>query len=73
MNQNHVFKEKLPPECEIIDPSVRMHAWIEENWQNFDYFHSADEWYTTGDPELSEASAKNAFNVTNPRFEKVSI
>lgn len=70
---NHVFKTKLQPECKIIDPSERMNSWIEENWKNFDYFHSADEWFTTGNTEISEASAKNAFNVTNARFEKVSI
>ncbi len=69
----HVIASRLNETCTIIDPAQRMYDWIEANWKNFDYFQSADEWFTTGNPEISTVSAMNAFKVSNARFKKVRI
>lgn len=70
---SHVIATKLTKSCTIIDPAQRMYAWIEANWNNFDYFQSANKWFTTGNPEISTVSAMNAFKVSNARFKKVRI
>lgn len=69
----HVIASRLNETCTIIDPAQRMYDWIEANWKNFDYFQSADEWFTTGNPENSTISAMNAFDVSNAIFKKVRI
>ncbi len=70
---SEILKKHLPDDCTLLDPAKAMLEHIETHWPIDQYDVQANQWFTTGDTNQTQLSARLAFNVHISRINKIKI